>query len=170
MLKTVAIVVLTLAVAGCSNRGLMDMRTNSEGPDEFLILPAKELTVPENLAALPTPTPGGANRTDQNPVGDAVIALGGRSEALVPQGVPASDGALVAQASRYGVPGNIRQDLAEADAEFRRRQRRGTRIRLFPVDRYQQAYRRDAIDPFVEAERYRRSGLQTPSAPPLRRQ
>ncbi|MEX0338141.1 MAG: DUF3035 domain-containing protein [Arenibacterium sp.] len=170
MLKLVSIMVMALAIAGCSQRGLMDLRTNGEGPDEFLIIPKKELALPENLSVLPEPTPGGANRTDQNPQADAVAALGGRPEALVPQGVPANDGALVAQASRYGVPGNIRQDLAAADAEFRRRQTRGTRIRLFPVDRYRQAYRRDAIDPFEQAERFRRAGLQTPSAPPERRQ
>jgi hypothetical protein len=148
----------------------MDLRTNSEGPDEFLIIPNKELTLPENLSALPEPTPGGSNRVDQNPIGDAVAALGGRPAALNAEGVPASDGALVAQASRFGVPGNIRTELAERDAEFRRRQSRGTRIRLFPVDRYQQAYRRDAIDPFEEAERFRRSGLQTPTSPPVRPQ
>ena len=75
---------------------------------------------------------------------------------------------LVAQASRFGVPGDIRAALAERDAAFRKRQSRGTRIRLFPVDRYRQAYRREALDPFEEAERFRRSGFQTPTSPPER--
>ncbi|MHA6263027.1 DUF3035 domain-containing protein [Arenibacterium sp. CAU 1754] len=155
-----------LAVAGCSSKGLRDLRTNSEGPDEFLILPSKPLSAPESYAALPTPTPGGANLVDQNPKADAVVALGGRAETLNPQGVPSTDGALVAQASRHGVSPQIRETLAEADAKFRKRQSRGTRIRLFPVDRYVQAYRRNALDPFDETERFRRSGFATPSSPP----
>lgn len=171
MLKAATFILIALSLAGCSSRGLMDLRTDSEGPDEFLILPSKELVVPDNLAALPEPTPGGANRTDQNPQGDAIAALGGRPEALVPgNSVPAADSALLAQTRRYGVPGNIREDLAQADSEFRRRQSRGTRIRLFPVDRYKQAYRRDAIDPFEQAEQFRRSGVQTPTSPPVRPQ
>ncbi|MEX0280668.1 MAG: DUF3035 domain-containing protein [Arenibacterium sp.] len=170
MLKSVAIIVLAFALAGCSQRGLMELRNNSAGPDEFLVIPKKQLVLPESLAALPEPTPGGTNRTDQNPKADAIAALGGRPEALAAQKVPSSDAALVAQTRRYGAPGNIRQDLAVNDAEFRRRQARGTRIRLFPVDRYQQAYRREALDPFQEAEFFRRSGLQTSTSPPLRRQ
>ena len=162
------IVVAALLTAGCSSKGLMDLRTNSEGPDEFLILPSKELTIPTDLSALPTPTPGGANLVDRDPVGEAVAVLGGRPEALGAQGVPASDGALVAQASRFGVNSDIRASLAESDAKFRKRQKRGTRIRLFPVDRYRQAYRRSALDPFEEADRFRRSGLKTPTSPPER--
>ena len=159
---------LTVAVAGCSQKGLRDLRTNSDGPDEFMILPTKALTTPDNLSALPQPTPGGANRVDQNPKADAVAALGGRPAALEAQGVPASDGALVAQARRYGTVGNIRETLAEADAKFRKRSARSARIRLFPVDRYRQAYRRDSLDPFTETERFRQSGFQTPTSPPLR--
>ena len=162
------IVAMAAAVSGCSSKGLMDLRTNSRGPDEFLVLPSKPLTVPENLAALPAPTPGAANRTDQNPTGDAVAALGGNPATLNDTAVPAADAALVAQASRYGVPGNIRTTLAEADAKFRDRQRRGTRVRLFPVDRYSQAYRRDKIDPFQQTRTMRNSGLQTPTSPPER--
>ena len=156
-----------VALSGCSNRGLMDLRSNSEGPDEFMILPAKELEQPASYSALPEPTPGGANRTDQNPNADAVIALGGSGAALNAQGTPASDSALVTQASRHGVEPDIRTTLAEADAQFRKRQARGTRIRLFPVDRYEQAYRRSALDPFAETERFRRAGFQTPSSPPV---
>lgn len=157
---------LAVAVSGCGKKPLRDLRTNSNGPDEFLILPTKPLTTPENLSALPQPTPGWRNLVDQNPNADAVAALGGRPDALVPRGVPASDGALVAQASRFGVQGDIRETLAEADAKFRKRAARNTRIRLFPVDRYRQAYRRDSLQPFDETERFRRSGFQTPTSPP----
>lgn len=160
---SIMIVGLAVVLSGCAPRGLMDIRSTGEGPDEFLIMPAKPLEMPQNLAALPPPTPGGTNRTDQNPVGDAMIALGGRpSEG----GVPSADAALVTQVSRYGVEPNIRTSLAESDAEFRRRQSRGTRIRLFPVDRYSQAYRREALNPFEQTAGARSVGLQTPTSPP----
>ena len=162
----IIVLALAMGVSGCSKKGLMDLRTNSQGPDEFLILPVKPLTIPADRTSLPTPTPGQANLTDQNPNADAIAALGGNPARLGDQGIPATDGALVTQASRHGVPADIRTTLAEADQKFRDRQRRGTRIRLFPVDRYAQAYRRSKIDPFDEVERYRRSGFQTPTSPP----
>lgn len=167
-LLLITILGLAVAVSGCSKKPLRDLRTSSNGPDEFLVLPTKPLTTPDNLSVLPQPNPGGGNLVDPNPKAEAVAALGGRPGALVPGGVPAADGALVAQVSRHGVQGDIRQTLAEADAKFRKRQSRNTRIRLFPVDRYRQAYRRQSLDPFEEAERFRRSGLQTPTSPPIK--
>jgi Protein of unknown function (DUF3035) len=157
---------LTVFVAGCSSKGLRELSSNSEGPDEFMVMPVKPLTAPRDYEVLPAPTPGGANLVDQNPKADAIMALGGRASALSAQGVPASDGALVTQSSRYGVPGNIRASLAEEDAAFRKRQARSGRIRLFRVDRYEQAYRKQALDPFAEAERFRSAGFSTPSSPP----
>ncbi|MGR3562514.1 MAG: DUF3035 domain-containing protein [Heliomarina sp.] len=167
MRTALGIIVVALAVSGCSQKGLMNLRSDSYGPDEFLILPNKELEIPDNLNALPEPTPGMGNRVDPNPKADAVAALGGNPATLGQTAVPSGDGALIAQANRYGTPGSIRTELAAADAEFRRRQSRGTRIRLFPVDRYQQAYRREAIDPFEMNSRYRASGYMTPTAPPV---
>lgn len=155
-----------VAVAGCSNKGLRDLRAPGTGPDEFMILPSKPLTQPTDYAVLPPPTPGGGNLTDQHPDQDAVAALGGRPEALNATGVPASDGALVAAASRKGVQSNIRVSLAQQDADFRKRQSRMTRIRLFPVDRYSQAYRKQALSPFDQAQRFRNAGAGTPTSPP----
>jgi len=157
---------MTLGLSGCASTGLRSLQTNSEGPDEFLVMPVKPLTAPKDYDVLPAPTPGGTNLVDQNPIADAVVALGGRASALEANGVPASDGALVAQAGRYGVPPDTRVALAEADAEFRRRQSRMTRFRLFRVDRYEQAYRREVMDPFEANDRFRRAGIATPSAPP----
>jgi hypothetical protein len=77
-----------------------------------------------------------------------------------------TDGALVTAASRFGVEANVRENLAEADAQFRKRKVRFTQIRLFPTDRYAQAYKRQSIDPFAETERFRRVGIQTPTSPP----
>lgn len=158
-----------LMVSGCANKGLRDLRTNSNGPDEFLVLPSKPLTPPENYALLPEPTPGGSNRVDPNPKGDAVAQLGGRASALNPNAaIPGSDGALVTAASRYGVSPGIRESLATEDAAFRKRQSVMTRVKLFPVDRYNQAYKRWALDPFNEVERFRRAGLRTPASPPAK--
>lgn len=163
---------LILVVAGlsaCSDKGLRDLRGGGSGPDEFMVLPAKPLSEPPNYAFLPDPTPGGANLTDQNPRGDAVAALGGRAEALVPQGVSASDSALVAQASRHGVQGNIREITTAEDEQFRKRRGRLTAIRLFPVDRYVQVYRPQQIDPWREERRFRRAGVTTVTNPPRER-
>lgn len=164
---SMTILVAALTVAGCSNQGLRNLRAPGPGPDEFMILPAKPLTAPSDYAFLPAPTPGGSNLTDQNPNADAVAALGGRPAALEPgAGIPASEGALVTAASRHGVPSNIRTELATEDAKFRKRQARMTRIRLFPVDRYQQAYRKQSLDPFAQTQLFRNRNAATPTSPP----
>ncbi|MFK7754867.1 MAG: DUF3035 domain-containing protein [Sedimentitalea sp.] len=158
---------VAVVLAGCSNKGLRSLRHDGEGPDEFKVLPSKQLSEPENYAQLPEPTPGGSNRVDATPKADAVAALGGRPAALVPGAIPAGDSALVTQASRFGVPADTRASLAAADAKFRKRQARLTGIKLFPVDRYEQAYRRQAMDPFGTNDRFQRAGIATPTAPPV---
>lgn len=163
---SVIILAGAVSVAGCSNKGLRDLRAPGTGPDEFMIMPVKPLTQPPDYQVLPAPTPGGGNLTDQHPGQDAVAALGGRPEAMSAGGVSASDGALVAATGRYGVPSNIRASLAEQDAEFRKRQGRMTRIKLFPVDRYSQAYRKQAMDAYAQTEAFRRKGFGTPTSPP----
>ncbi len=158
---------VSLALAGCSNKPLHEIRSNSAGPDEFLVLPVKPLTAPQDYDVLPAPTPGGSNLVDQNPTADAVAALGGRPAALDPSGgVPSSDGALVTTASRYGVPANTRQVVAAEDADFRRTQGRLSGFKLFPVDRYSQVYRRQTLGPFEANAAFRRAGAETPTAPP----
>jgi len=164
-----AIIILgtALTLSACADKGLRDLSSNSVGPDEFMVLPAKPLTQPQDYDVLPAPTPGGANLTDQNPLADAVASVGGNPRALERTGrVPTSDGALVSYVSRNGVPANIRQILAEQDAEFRKRQGRLTRIRLFRVDRYDQAYRREALNPFSVARQNAVRGIATPTHPP----
>ncbi|MBO9450634.1 DUF3035 domain-containing protein [Tropicibacter sp. R16_0] len=159
--------IAVVAASGCSRSdGLKDIRSTGDGPDEFAIMPVKPLTAPSDYAVLPAPTPGGANLTDPNPTADAVVALGGRASALENTGVPSSDSALVAATSRYGVPANTRASLAQEDAEFRKRQGRWTRIKLFPVDRYEQVYRKESLDPYQQTDQFRNSGFGTPSSPP----
>ena len=164
------VIVLTAAVAvsGCSGKGLRELRPPKDGPDDFLVIPSKPLSEPASYAALPPPTPGGSNITDQNPKADAVAALGGKPSAVAASGsaVPSGDAALVTAASRYGVPQDIRASLAAEDAEFRRKEARTANIKLFPVDRYADAYRKQTLDPFAVSAWWRSRGVATPSAPP----
>ncbi|WP_264211970.1 DUF3035 domain-containing protein [Leisingera thetidis] len=156
-----------LAATGCGQKGLRLIQKPGTGPDEFLVLPTKPLAAPENYGSLPTPTPGGGNLTDPNPQAEAVAALGGKPGALVPSGgVPAGDAALVTASSRYGVEPGVRETVAQEDANFRHRNRRVGRIKLFPVDRYEQLYRKQTLDPHAANEQFRRTGVATPSAPP----
>lgn len=166
MHRIAVLVLMTLAVSACANKGLRDLRSTSDGPDEFMIQPANPLEAPSDYATLPTPTPGQANLTDRSALNDGITAFGGRPEATG-GGIPASDGALVRHASRLGVAANIREDLAEADAKFRKRKARFTQIRIVPVDRYNQAYRRETLDADSEAAKWRRAGARTPSYAPV---
>lgn len=68
--------ICAVAVSGCGRKELRDIRSTGTGPDEFLVLPPKPLSAPEDYTALPTPTPGGQNRSDVNPQAEAVVALG----------------------------------------------------------------------------------------------
>jgi len=165
MRKFALLFVLPVLVAGCANVGLRDLRSNSEGPDEFGIQPVGMLQQPASYTELPVPTPGGANLVDRSALAEGAQALGGTLGD--PNGpIPASDGALVQHASRLGVSPGIRATLAQTDADFRRRQARFTQFRIVAVDRYNQAYRREALNPQAELARWRAAGARTPSAPP----
>lgn len=164
--------IAALAMAGCSSNRepqLMHLRSSSAGPDEFGILPTKPLEMPESLAELPTPTPGGTNITDPTPEADAVAALGGNPARLKPgTGVSAADGALLARASRFGATADIRTTLAAEDLEYRRKHDGRLLERLFNVNVYLKAYRPMSLDQEAELERWRKLGLRTPAAPPSR--
>ncbi len=162
----ISLVMAIFVIAGCSNQGLRDLRTNGLGPDEFMVLPVKPLSEPANYSDLPAPTPGGTNLTDPSPRADAVVALGGRASALENQGVPGSDAGLVTYVSRNGVPQDIRQTTSLEDEQFRQRRGRLTQIRLFRTDRYNQVYRPQTLDSFAMEREARRLGIQTPSNPP----
>ena len=68
------------------------------------------------MRELPPPTPGGVNRTDPDPEGDAIRALGGN-----PERAARASGDVITYASRFGVSPDIRGTLAAEDLEFRRR-------------------------------------------------
>jgi hypothetical protein len=167
--KFLLILMAGLMLTACSRNKepkLLNISAGTVGPDEFAILPNKPLQQPENFTALPPPTPGASNRTDVTPNEDAVAALGGRPSALSAGGIPSSDAGLVASARRYGVAPGIRQQLAEEDLNFRRRKDGRVLEKLFNVNVYFRAYRRQALDKYAELQRFRRLGVRTPAAPP----
>lgn len=164
--RLIVLIAMALSVAACSNKGLHDFTDASAGPEEFAILPTKPLESPKSFAALPVPTPGSSNLVDPTPKQDAIAALGGKPSRLADKGIPSSDSALVASASRYGVPGNIRQTTTAEDAEYRKRRGRFTNIRLFKTDRYAQVYKRESLDAHKTLNAYRRASRATPTAPP----
>ncbi|MGX9356390.1 DUF3035 domain-containing protein [Roseobacteraceae bacterium S113] len=166
MLIMAALGLVMLTSACARDITLREVRNAGEGPEEFGIVPTKPLELPENLSALPQPTPGASNRSDQRPLEDAVAALGGNPNRVREQGgVPAGDGALIATASRFGRTGNIRESLAEEDLAFRKRKSLFS-FKVVPTDEYNDAYRRERLDPYGELERFRRAGIRTPAAPP----
>jgi hypothetical protein len=157
---------MALAACGRGDREPELMNLRSETADEFGILPTKPLEMPEDLAALPEPTPGGTNRTDPTPLADAVAALGGDPAALTRDGVAAGDGALISYATRYGVAPDIRQVLAAEDLEWRRTNNGRLLERVFNVNVYYSSYEPMSLDRYAELERFRRLGVRTPAAPP----
>lgn len=145
---------------------LMNIRSNTAGPDEFGILPTKPLQTPADYASLPEPTLGGANLTDPTPHGDAIAALGGNPALLAQTGVARADQGLLAQTTRYGVAGGIREQLAAEDLAYRKNNRGKVLERLFNVNLYYRAYEAQALDQYRELDRFRRAGVRTPAVPP----
>ncbi len=158
---------LALLVSACANeKGIRVLSSGDSGPDEFAIIPSKPLATPEDYAALPEPTPGGANLTDQDPLSDAVAALGGRGERnAAGQGIPAGDTALISYAARRGSGAGIREALAGDDEIIRSRFDRFTGWRLARADRYNDVYRRYHLNPYRELAFWRSRGVKTPTAP-----
>lgn len=165
LMRPIAFLMILLSVTACANTGLRNLRGTGEGPDDFIVNPAKPLAAPESYSALPTPTPGQANITDATPLQDGVAAVGGRlGDPNAP--VPGRDGSVVTYASRFGVNAGIRTTLETEDAAFRKRRGRLTQYRIVPVDRYNQVYKKLALDPRRVEQQYRRAGVATPAAPP----
>lgn len=160
---TFAIVVAAVALSACgeSTPNLMNLRKQSSAPDEFSILPSTRLSQPESYTDLPTPTPGGSNRTDRNPKAEAVAALGGNANAG-----SGGDAGLIGTTTRYGVAPDIRTTLAAEDLEFRRQNDGRFLERLMNVNVYFKAYREQSLDRYAELRRLRRAGVRTPAAPP----
>lgn len=149
----------------CGDGRLRDLSTNRSTPEEFAIVPPKPLQTPPNFSELPVPTPGAANRTDQVPLADAVVALGGNAGALQGTTISTADAALLGTAQRFGVSTTIRADLAQEDSAFRKR-KAVFNWRLVKEDEYSRAYSSQRLDARAELIRLRLQGVRTPSAPP----
>jgi hypothetical protein len=160
-----AAAVMLSACAGDRDPSLLNIAASNRTPDEFAILPTRPLETPPDYAALPPPTPDGANRVDPQPRADAVAALGGNPDVLT-RGAAAADAALLSHAARNGVTPGIRTTLAAEDLEFRRRNDGRILERLFNVNVYFRAYEEESLDQHREVLRWRRAGARTPSAPP----
>ncbi len=167
-----AALLLTLSACGGIFGGsekeprLMNTRSQTRGPDEFGVLPTKPLQMPENLAELPAPTPGGPNITDPTPEADAVAALGGNPAALGQQSIPASNSGLVNYTGRYGRSEGIRQALAAEDLDWRRRHDGRLLERIFNTNVYYRAYAPMSLDQYRELEYWRARGVRNVGAPP----
>ena len=157
---------IALSACGRNDRtpNLMHLRSATDGPDEFAILPPKALAMPADVTTLPDPTPGGANLTDHHPQNDAIIALGGKPSAAT--SIPTADAGLVNYADRNGVTAGIRDTLATDDLAFRRAHPGKLLERVFSVNSYFGAYHASWLDAYKELARWRAAGVQTPSAPP----
>ena len=164
MLAIAVVAMVGLQACSDSEPRLMNLRATGAGPDEFAIVPNKALQMPQDLASLPEPTLGGANRADVTPLDDAVVALGGRPGAS--NGVPAADAGLVNYASRSGRSEGIRAELAAADLEHRRDNKGRILERMLGNTTYYNAYSKESLDQHAELERWRRAGAKNPSAPP----
>ena len=162
-----AAILLTACVPSLRDNTVLEPKPGGrlDFSDPLATSPTRPVQLPSSPANLPSPRPGGPNRANQNPVGDAVLALGGDQEAG-PGRIPGSDQAIVAVASRFGANKNIRLILAAEDQEFRRG--KGGRVleRWFNVNLYNQAYESMALDPDAELVRLRSANIRTPSAPP----
>ena len=158
-----------LTLSACSRGGvpqLMNAAAQQSTPDEFSILPTGPLQTPTDFRSLPAPTPGGTNRVDPDPRGQAISALGGRNAAAHSNRVPAADAGLVRYAARAGSTDGIRATLAAEDEDFRRANRPRILERAFNTNTYHLAYQDQILDPQEELRRWRERGVRTPSAPP----
>ena len=157
--------VLALGACARGEPDLINFQATAQGPDEFGVVPTKPLVLeelPQEVAALPPPTPGGPNLTDPTPEADAYAALGGSAAAA---SRPA-DGGIVNYAARNGIDPNIRAELAVDDLRYRQRRPGRLLERVFGVNTYFDAYSRQSLDQYDELERIRRAGIRNPAAPP----
>ncbi len=160
-----ALAIVAGLVSGCGDGGLAGGLRSAgvaSSPDEFLVLPTKPLELPTNLAELPPPAPGTANRVDLQPEADAVAALTGRP-------APAGSAAATTLVARSGpVDPEIRARLAAEDAAYRRANRGAILERLANRNESDAVIYQDMqLDADAEFERLRARGIRVPAAPPL---
>ena len=171
ILKLIVPLSLIVVLAGCDQNPVFgkngNFRLKDAGPDEFAVLPTKELAFPEDYVTLPEPTLGSKNRADVQPQHDAVAILGGKPEQLDSELIGAGEQPLIAAASRYGVTPDIRTVLAEEDKTYRKKHKARFYDRwLYNDDAYLKRLKGQALEPYDELPRLRAQGVRTPTAPP----
>jgi hypothetical protein len=154
--------VAVLSACARSEPNLVNLR--SATADEFAVMPARPLDMPDSLAQLPMPVPGGPNRADRDPRAEGIAALGGRAGGA--GGIPQADAALLVTAQRYGITPQIRAVLAAEDIDWRRTNRGRLLDRWLNKTTYFAAYRPLSLNPRAEEARFRALGVRTPSSPP----
>jgi len=163
-MRFLSVILAAALLVGCSGRDepkeLMNIRSSGSGPDEFAVTTNKPLEIPDNVATLGLPTPGGENRTEIKPEEMIADALGGSPS----RGF--ADQAFVNSVSRFGVTDNIRAVLAQEDEAFRARAFVRPLERLARVNAYYSVYDRQSLDAYLELARLRQLGIETPTAPP----
>jgi DUF3035 family protein len=171
ILKLILPLSLVVVLAACESNPVFgkngNFRLKDAGPDEFAVLPTKELVMPEDFQALPEPTLDAKNRADQAPVADAVVALGGQPDRLDSPLIGSGEQSLIAAASRYGVSPDIRGTLDVESAAYRRKTRSKFFQRwIFSDDAYLKRNKEQTLEVYPELERLRAMGVRTPTAPP----
>ncbi len=162
--RILAMLALAGLLSACGgDPDLLVLTKDEPGPDEFSIVPNRPLEQPANLAELPPPTPGGGNRSDLDPLGDATLALGGNPGGAT---APVQGQALIAQTTRFGVAPDIRARLAAEDRAFREQNRGRFLERISGTSTYFGAYESQSLDQYRELQRLRAAGIRTPAAPP----
>lgn len=162
-------VLAAVVLAGCGgdegSRSLTLLGRN-DGPNEFAMVPSKPLQQPEDLTALPEPTPGGVNRADRTPEAEAIAALGGDRGAIAGPS-PSADAALLANASRFGVDPNIRAELAFDHQDYMQQRRGFLRRPTSSPEEYLDAYDFMALDQATMHHLARRVGTRVVGAQPM---
>jgi hypothetical protein len=171
VLKLVVPMACIVAMSACGNNPVYgkngNFRLKDAGPDEFSVLPTKELELPEDLKALPEPTLGSKNRADLTPQSDAVVALGGKSDQLESTKIGSGEQALITAASRNGVSAGIREELAADDQAFRGKRKRDFMRRWIGSNgSYLRRHKDQSLNGYAELWRLQDLGVRTPTAPP----
>ncbi len=170
VLKLIGLLSLVVVLSACDKQPVLgkngNFRLKDAGPDEFAVLPTKELVFPEDFETLPEPKLGSVSRADVTPQRDAIAALGGKPEQLDSKQINRNEQPLVTAASRFGVSPDIRAALAEEDKEFSHKNRARFYDKWFYSDKgYLRRRKADSLDSYNELSRLRRLGVRTPSVP-----
>jgi len=171
ILKLILPITLVVVLTGCGEDNPVfgkngNFRLKDAGPDEFAVLPTKELVMPEEYETLPEPTLDAKNRADMTPQHDAVTALGGKSEQLDSPLIGSGEQALIVAVSRFGVSPDIRANLAAEDEKFRKKHRARFYQRWIYSDQaYLKRFKGETLEAYAELNRLRAMGVRTPTAP-----